>query len=316
METRTIPYTGLAVSRVCLGTMTFGGQCDEAAARQIMDLSLDRGVNFVDTANVYTAGAAEEITGRILRGRRDRVVLASKVGIAAGDADDQKGLSRNAIFRAIDESLRRLQTDYLDIYYLHQPDYAVPLEESLEAMNDLVRVGKIRHIGASNYAAWQVCRMQNRAAVHIAQPMYNLISRGVEQEFFPMAKDRDVYTVVYNPLAGGLLTGKHTNGAPLSGTRFEQNPGYRSRYWHGPNHQAVEELRSLASVEDRSATSLALNWILHHSPADGIVMGASRLEHARENLDILKDGPLPPGAVSACNEIWAQLRGFTPQYNR
>jgi 1-deoxyxylulose-5-phosphate synthase len=316
METRTIPHTGLTVSRVCLGTMTFGGQCDEDTARGILDLCLDRGVNFVDTANVYTGGAAEEITGRILHGRRDRVVLASKVGIAAGDADDQKGLSRNAIFRAIDESLRRLRTDYLDIYYLHQPDYAVPLEESLDAMNDLVRAGKIRCIGASNYAAWQICRMQNRVQVPIAQPMYNLISRGVEQEFFPMAKELDVYTVVYNPLAGGLLTGKHTNGAPQSGTRFEQNSGYRSRYWHGPNHRAVEELRSLASLEGRSAASLALNWILHHSPADGIVMGVSRLEHAIENLDSLRDGPLASPAVSACNEIWMELRGCTPQYNR
>jgi aryl-alcohol dehydrogenase-like predicted oxidoreductase len=316
METRTIPHTNLTVSRVSLGTMTFGGQCDEDTARAMVDLCLDQGVNFIDTANAYTGGAAEEITGRVLQGRRARVVLASKVGIAVGDADDQKGLSRRAILRAIDESLRRLRTDYLDIYYLHQPDPMVPLEESLEAMQHLVDAGKIRYIGASNYAAWQICRMQNHAKIHVAQPIYNLLSRGVEQEFFPMAKELQLYTIVYNPLAGGLLTGKYHNGVPQAGTRFEQNAAYMDRYWHRPNHDAVGQLRSRASAEGRSLTSVALNWILHHSPADGVVLGASRLAQLSENLGVLEEGPLAAPLVAACAEIWATLRGVAPQYNR
>jgi aryl-alcohol dehydrogenase-like predicted oxidoreductase len=282
----------------------------------MVDLCLDQGVNFIDTANAYTGGAAEEITGRVLQGRRARVVLASKVGIAVGDADDQKGLSRRAIFRAIEESLRRLRTDYLDIYYLHQPDPKVPLEESVEAMQRLVDAGKIRYMGASNYAAWQICRMLNHAKIHVAQPVYNLLSRGVEQEFFPMAKELQLYTIVYNPLAGGLLTGKHRNGTPQAGTRFEQNQAYRDRYWHRPNHDAVRRLRSRASAEGRLLTSVALNWILHHSPADGVVLGASRLEQMSENLGVLEEGPLAAPLVAACDEIWTTLRGVAPQYNR
>jgi aryl-alcohol dehydrogenase-like predicted oxidoreductase len=302
--------------------MTFGGQCGEAAARLMVDACVDHGVNFIDTANVYCGGASEEITGRILEGRRNRFILASKIGIPSGDAPDQKGLSCAAILRGIDESLRRLRTDYLDLYYLHQPDYTVPIEESLEAMQELVTAGKVRYCGASNYAAWQICHMRSVASsrglpqIRIAQPMYNLLSRGVEQEFFPMARALDVFSIVYNPLAGGLLTGKHINGAPQSGTRFDGNSAYMNRYWHSPNHEAVAKLHSVACADGRSLVSLSLNWILHHSPADGVVLGASRLEQFKENLAALNDGPLAPYAVSTCNDVWSMVRGIAPQYNR
>src|SRR5262245_14433957 len=152
MERRTFSNTNLTVSRACLGTMTFGGQADEAMAAAMVDCCLDRGINFIDTANVYNAGRAEEVLGRILRGRRDRVILATKIGIKMGDGPDESGLSRAAIRRGIDVSLRRLQTDYVDLYYLHQPDRATRLEESLETVDQLVRAGKVRYVGASNYA--------------------------------------------------------------------------------------------------------------------------------------------------------------------
>lgn len=322
METRAIPHTELTVSRVCLGTMTFGGQCDEATAREMVAACLEHGINFVDTANVYCGGASEEITGRVLQGRRDRFVLASKVGISVGEAPHQQGLSRAAILRGIDESLRRLRTDYLDIYYLHQPDYAVPIEESLEAMQQLIDAGKVRYCAVSNYAAWQICHMQHLASgrglpkVHICQSLYNLLSRGLEQEFFRMAGTLDVFSIVYNPLAGGLLTGKHNGSVPLSRSRFDTNPGYMGRYWHGQNHDAVDELRLVSAAEGRSMVSLALNWILHHTPADGMVLGASSLGQLTDNLKALQDGPLTPESLSACGKIWANLRGITPQYNR
>src|SRR5205807_2794189 len=196
MEARTIDraHDDLTVSRACFGTMTFGMQADERTAARMVDLCLDRGVNFFDTANAYSNGLAETMLGKILRGRRDKVVLASKVRLKMGDAPCESGLSRAAILKAIDASLARLQTDYLDIYYLHAPDWEVPLDETLEAIDRLVRAGKVRHPASSNYAAWQVCQMHwisqqsgyQRPA--ISQPMYNLLARGIEQEYVAMCK--------------------------------------------------------------------------------------------------------------------------------
>ena len=322
MRPQLLKHTDLAVSRACLGTMTFGAQCDEAMARRMVDYALDQGVNFVDTANVYNSGAAEEIAGRVLQGRRNRIVLASKVGLKMGEADDQMGLSRRAIFRAIDASLARLRTDYLDIYYLHQPDYSTPLEETIEALQDLVRAGKVRYPGVSNFASWQICHMRSLAEkagyapVSIAQPMYNLLARGLEQEYFPMAKELGVSTIVYNPLAGGLLTGKHQSEAPMPGTRFDQSQAYVSRYWNKPNLRAVGRLASAACSKGRSLVSVGLNWILHHTRADCVILGASRIEQLQENIRALDDGPLPSDLLALCDEVWAEVRGVAPQYNR
>jgi aryl-alcohol dehydrogenase-like predicted oxidoreductase len=302
--------------------MTFGGQTDENAAREMVDACFDRGINFFDTANVYNKGASEEILGRALKGLRDRVVLASKVRSKMGDGPDESGLSRAAVMRAVEDSLRRLGTDYLDIYYLHAPDYDVPIAETLAAMDELVRQGKVRYAASSNYAAWQVTEMLCIAAekqykpLWISQPMYNLIARGIEQEYLPMCKHFGVSTFVYNPLAGGLLTGKHKQDAPMPGSRFDKNKMYQDRYWHADDFNAVESLREIAQRAGRSLVSLALNWILHHTPATGIILGASRIEHLTANLDSLKDGPLNSETVEACDAVWARLRGVTPQYNR
>lgn len=322
MQTTRLLHTDLTVSRVCLGTMTFGGQCGETEAARLVDSCLDRGVNFIDTANAYNSGAAEEITGRILESLRDRVVLASKVALKMGEAEDQQGLSRKAIFRGIEDSLRRLRTDYLDIYYLHQPDYGVPLEETLRAMEDLVRAGKVRYPAVSNYAAWQICRMRSIAEkesytpVRIAQQMYNLLARTLEPEYLPMAADLGVSTIAYNPLAGGLLTGKHKDGKPVAGTRFDQNQVYRNRYWHAANLCAVQRLERAACEEGRSLVSLSLNWLLHHTPADCVVLGASRLDQLEENLRVLEDGPLSAETLEVCESVRTELRGVMPAYNR
>lgn len=322
METRTLSRTGLNVSRACLGTMTFGAQTDEPTARAMIDYCLDHGINFLDTANVYTQGNSESILGRILQGRRDRVVLASKVGFKTGPDADQTGLSRKAILRAIDESLQRLQTDYLDIYYMHVPDYTVPVEESLAVMGELVKAGKVRHVAASNYASWQMVRMlwlaaqQGLPVVQITQPMYNLIARGIEQEYLPMCREFGVSTVVYNPLAGGLLTGKQKMEAPLPGTRFDKNQLYLDRYWHGQNFEAVQELEKIAAGAGRTPVSLALNWVLHHTAADCIILGASRLAQLEENLRVIEEGKLSAETAEACDRVWLKLRGPSPKYNR
>ncbi len=322
MDTRTLRHTDLTVSRVCFGTMTFGGQTDEAGASAMVATCLEHGVNFFDTANTYQAGQSETILGRILKGRRDRVVLASKCAARMGPGADEVGLSRAAILRAAEDSLRRLQTDRLDLYYLHWPDYAVPLEESLGAMDELVRSGKVRYVAASNFAAWQMCWMHWLAEtkglprVSVTQPMYNLIARGLEQEYLPMCQHLRVSTVVYNPLAGGLLTGKQKFEAPLAGTRFDQNQMYLDRYWHEANFAALTELNALAAAANRSLVSVALNWILHHTPVDSIILGASKLSHLQENLRTLGDGALPPETVTGLDRVWARLRGPSPKYNR
>jgi aryl-alcohol dehydrogenase-like predicted oxidoreductase len=322
MDRVTLKHTDLTVSRICFGTMTFGGQTDAETAGRMVDRCFEAGINFFDTANVYRQGASETILGQALKGRRQQVVLASKVCGKMDAAPEETGLSKAAILRAADSSLRRLGTDYLDIYYLHLPDYTVPLEESIAAMDELVRAGKVRYPASSNYAAWQVVHMlglareRNYQPAWITQPMYNLLARGIEQEYLPMCREFGVSTVVYNPIAGGLLTGKQKREAPLAGSRFDKNQMYLDRYWHPAYFDAVEELRGLAGRAGRSLVSLALNWLLHHTTADCAILGASRLDQLSQNLAVLDDGPLAQDAVAGCDEVWNKLRGVTPKYNR
>jgi aryl-alcohol dehydrogenase-like predicted oxidoreductase len=323
MEYRILAGTDLKVSRVCMGTMTFGSQVDEAGSRNMVDRCLDAGVNFFDTANSYNKGLSEEIVGSVLAGRRNRVVLASKVFNKMGDGPDDSGLSRGAIHKQIEASLKRLKTDYLDIYYLHQPDYKTPIEETLSAMEDLVKQGKVRYPGTSNYAAWQVCQalwicQKNgwRPPV-ISQPMYNLLARGIEQEYLPFTREFCVSSIVYNPLAGGLLTGKQRRETgPIAGSRFDKNQMYLNRYWHEANFQAVDELAWIAAGSGRSLVQLSLTWVLQQPGVDGVLIGASRMEQLEENLKAVEGKPLDEPVLEACDRVWANLRGVTPKYNR
>jgi aryl-alcohol dehydrogenase-like predicted oxidoreductase len=323
MEFRTLPRTGLKVSRLSFGTMTFGAQTDEAAAHRIIDCCLDAGINFIDTANVYNRGAAETIVGRTLKGRRDKVILTTKVRGKMGDAADETGLSRAAIRKAIDSSLTRLGTDYVDLYYLHQPDYDTPIEETLETMEELVQAGKVRFPAVSNYAAWQVeeilwiCEKRGYHPYFISQPMYNLIARGIEDEYLPFCQRFGVAVVPYNPLAGGLLTGKHSRATgPAAGTRFDGNKMYQDRYWLADDFAAVEELRAIAAEAGKTLVELAFQWLLSQPAVDSIILGASRLEQLQENLKAA-DGPrLDQSVLDRCDAVWKRLRGITPKYNR
>jgi 1-deoxyxylulose-5-phosphate synthase len=315
VDTIKLQHTDLDVSRICFGTMTFGGQTAEPDALRIIDRCLEGGINFFDTANVYTGGASETIVGKALKGRRDRVILASKAGA-------KTGLARDTIAKSIEDSLRRLQTDYLDIYYMHLPDRSTPIEESLDAMDRLVRAGKVRYPASSNYAAWDVVEMlwiakeRGYGPAWITQPMYNLLARGIEQEYLPMCRHFGVSTVVYNPLAGGLLTGKQRRDAPLAGTRFDNNDLYLNRYWYPALFDAVEELERVAAAAGRSMVSLALNWMLHHTEATCMILGSSRFEQLEENLKAAGEGPLDAATVEACDAVWLKLKGVTPKYNR
>jgi aryl-alcohol dehydrogenase-like predicted oxidoreductase len=322
MTKRQLGKTGLQTAPLTLGTMTFGSQLDESAARTVVDLCLERGIHFIDTANAYNAGQSEAMLGRILTGRRDRVILASKVGIKVGDSPEDQGLSPAAIRKQIDGSLKRLQTDYLDVYYLHQPDYATPLAQSLAAMDELVRAGKVRVVAVSNYASWQVCQMQWLAEkngwqpIAMVQPMYNLLARRIEQELLPCCREFGLAVVPYNPLAGGLLSGKHQPAAPIAGTRFERMPLYRDRYWHSENFAAVERLKQIAEQADRSLVELAIGWVIQQPAITSAILGVSRIEHLESALATLDKPPLSAEILAACDEVYAPLRGIAPNYNR
>jgi aryl-alcohol dehydrogenase-like predicted oxidoreductase len=300
--------------------MTFGGQTDASAAARMIEVCLDRGINFFDTANAYGAGESERLLGRILGHRRKDVVVASKVGVKAGE--HPAGLTRELILTAAEATLRRLNTDYLDLYYLHQPDWQTPLEESLAALDGLIREGKVRYAASSNCPSWHVCRLlwmaesQGYQPPRVAQQMYNLIARRLEDEFVPFARQHGVSIIAYNPLAGGLLTGKHTSSAPQPGTRFARNKSYLNRYWNQATFEAVSRLSGIASVAGRSLVSLALNWLLHHTAVDCITLGASKPEHLEENLRALEDGALDEATVAACDEVWRGLYGPAPRYHR
>jgi aryl-alcohol dehydrogenase-like predicted oxidoreductase len=224
--------------------------------------------------------------------------------------------------KALEDTLRRLQTDYLDIYYLHQPDYTVPLEETLDCLERMIRQGKVRFVGSSNFASWQVCHMLWLAGnggyqpARISQPMYNLLARGVEQEYVPMARQFGVSIIAYNPLAGGLLTGKHNPSQPAGGSRFVDNQVYRDRYWRHQYFEAVDRLKGIASQSHRTLISLSLNWLLHHTATTCVVLGASRMQQLKTNLEMIEEGPLAPDTVQKCDEVWMWLKGCTPQYNR
>jgi aryl-alcohol dehydrogenase-like predicted oxidoreductase len=322
MMTVSLPGTALQVSRLCLGTMTFGSQVDEAGSLAMVDLALDRGINFFDTANVYNTGRSEEIMAKAMDGRRDKFVLATKVRGKMGDGAEDQGLSRAAILKQCEASLRRLKTDYIDVYYMHMQDHAVPIEESLEVIDSLVQAGKVRYPAVSNFGAWQILEMQHMAAakgwtpVHICQPMYNLLARNIEAELLPMAQKHGVSSFVYNPLAGGLLTGKHNPEEAIKGSRFDGNKMYRERYWFAEQFDAVQELSFAAGAAHRSLVSLALNWVLHHTTATGLILGASQMRHLSANLAACTEGPLDAATLEVCESVWKRLRGVTPEYIR
>lgn len=323
MEYRMLKKTELKVSRVSFGTMTFGSQADEGAARRMVDCCIDVGVNFFDTANVYNRGQAEVILGKALAGRRSSIILASKVRGKMGDGPDESGLSRAAIHKAIDASLKRLGTDYVDVYYLHQPDNSVPIEETLGAMDELVRAGKVRNPAISNYAAWQAAEIhcisakQGYKAPRISQPMYNLLARGIEEEYVPFCARFEVGIVPYNPLAGGLLSGKYSGRRDYkAGGRFDNNKMYQDRYWHDDDFSAVDDLAAIAREAGKTLVELSLQWLLSQPHVDSVILGASRIEQLEENLKACDAGRLDDATLARCDAVWKRLRGVTPKYNR
>jgi aryl-alcohol dehydrogenase-like predicted oxidoreductase len=323
MEYQVLRGTGIKVSRVCLGAMTFGEQADEAASVRMIDRALEAGVNFIDTADAYVSGKSEEILGRALRGRRNRVVLASKVRWKTGeDPHKDQGLHRWHVIRGVEASLKRLQTDCLDLCYLHAPDYQTPIEETLAACDLLVQQGKVVYVGMSNYAAWQMCEARwacdrrHWAPPAVMQVVYNLVARSIEAECVAFSQRIGMGMVVYNPLAGGLLTGKHRRAPePEAGTRFAMKKNYYDRYWSPGHFAAVEELAQVAARAGKSPTQLALQWLLSQEHVDSVIIGASKEAQLEENLR-LAEGRLDEETLKGCDAVWQRLRGDHFAYNR
>ena len=293
--------SGLPVSRLCLGTMTFGLQCDEAQSGAILDAAAAGGIDFLDTADVYplggdlqTRGRTEEILGRWLAGKRQSFIVATKCFARVGPLPWNQGMSRKHILDAIDASLRRLRTDYVDIYQLHGHDAATPLDEALEALDRIVQSGKARYIGVSNWLAFRIARAIGRtevkglARIASAQPRYNLLFRAFERDLLPLCREEGVAVIPYNPLAGGLLTGKHANAQkPPEGSRFTLgNAGsmYQARYWHDREFATIEALRAVAAEAGMSLATLAVAWVLANPAITAPIIGASRPEQLADSL--------------------------------
>ncbi|MEV4009091.1 aldo/keto reductase [Nonomuraea angiospora] len=300
-----------------LGTMTFGDTVDAGTAGRMLDHALDAGVTGVDTANGYAGGAAEEILGELLRGRRDRVVLATKAGIPHPDAGEHAPLSPAGLRAALEGSLRRLRTDHVDLFYLHQPDRATPLEDTLATVAELKDEGKIGSLGVSNYAAWQIAGIDPPPVV--AQQLYNLLARRIEDEYAEFALTGGLRTMVYNPLGGGLLTGRHRFDRAPDGGRFGDSrlaEMYRKRYWDADLFKAVEALDAIALEAGVPLTELSLRWLAGKPVVNAVLLGASSLDHLRANLAALAAGPLPADVAAACDAVGDPLRGPMPAYNR
>ena len=295
MKYKLLGKTGVEVSELCLGTMAFGGTADKKESSKMFNVCRDAGINFFDCANVYEKGLSEKILGDLISDSRDQVIITSKVYFPMGKDVNARGGSRKHIMSAVHESLKRLKTEYIDIYFLHRFDDLTPIEETLRAMDDLVTSGKILYLGASNFAAWQVAKAlgvserNGWSRFECIQPMYNLVKRQAEVEILPMALSEKVSVISYSPLGGGLLSGKYgVDKIPKDG-RLIENKMYAERYSDPNMYQIAENLILLAEEQNCSPISLAISWVASHPAITAPIIGgrnADQLEPSLRSLDI------------------------------
>lgn len=291
MDYRRMGRSGLKVSEICLGTMTFGHGADAAESGRILDACIDAGVNFLDVANSYNAGLSEEMVGALLPGRRRNMVIATKVFNPMGPGPNDSGMSRAHIMQAVDDSLRRLRTDWIDVYYIHHVDTQTPLEEMLRAMDDLVRAGKVRYIGCSNYEAWRLMEAlwisdsRNLARFEAYQPQYSLVVRDIEQELVPACETKGLGIVVWSPLAGGYLAGRYKPGAmKAEGARSSEGWAFPSRFFAANREETLATLLDVAAQLGRTPAQVALRWVLDQNFITSAIVGA---RHAGQIADSL-----------------------------
>ena len=309
MKYRRLGRTGLKVSEICLGTMTFGHNTDEPEATRIVDLAIDAGINFFDTANSYAGSASETILGKALRGRRGNAVVATKFFNPMGGDVNSSGTSRFHLMHAVEDSLRRLQVDYIDIYYIHHVDAQTPLDETLRALDDLVREGKVRYTACSNFEAWRLMEAMwlsdhkgwERFAAY--QPQYSLVVRDIEQEIIPICQLKGIGVVVWSPLAGGFLTGKYSPGQrTLRGTRSEEGWAYPQTYFAASADETLTVLLEAAADLGRSPAQVAIRWALEQPAITSAIVGARTVEQARDNFGA-GGWSLPAHALNWLNDV-------------
>ncbi len=317
MNYRRLGKTGLRVSPICLGTMMFGGPTEESESIRIMHKALDSGVNFIDTANMYTAGNSEIAVGKAIAGRRDDVVVATKGRQKIGEGPNDWGAGRGHLIRELDRSLKRLNTDYVDLYYVHAPDEETPIEESLRALDDMVRCGKVRYIACSNFRAWRLCEALwtsdklNLSSFICVQPLYNIVNRDIEVELLPLCKEHGIGVVSYSPLARGILSGKYKPGeAYPEGSRAARNDKrMQQAELRDASLEISQKITTHCAKKGVAPTQFALAWILANPTLTSVILGPRTMEQYDDNAGCLNveitledeafiDSLVPPGEHS------------------
>ncbi len=310
MEYVQLGSTGTMVSTLCYGTMSFGGDADDETSRAMYHRCREAGINFFDTADVYTGGRSEELLGELIASERDEIVLASKAYFPTGSDVNARGTSRKHLRAAVEASLRRLKTDYLDVYFLHRFDDVTPLEETLRALDDLVRAGKILYPAASNFAAWQTAKAlgfsaaRGWARLEVLQPMYNLLKRQAEVEILPLAEDAGLAVTPYSPLAGGILTGKYGIERRPDQGRLVENEIYQVRYGDAWMYAAAERFSEFARERGYEPATLAVAWVKSHPAVTAPIIGARNLEQL--------EGSLKAAEVEMTVELRDEISAFSP----
>ena len=310
MEYKFLGSTGIQVSQLCMGTMTFGNEADEQESAAMFNSCRDAGINFFDCANVYSQGKAEDILGPLVTESRDKFVITTKAFGQMGTDINAKGSSRRNIIASLEASLKRLQTSYIDIYFLHRFDPNTPLEETLATLSDLVTQGKIRYIGASNFAAWQVAKALGLSALHdwpsiqCIQPMYNIVKRQAEVEILPLAQSENVGVVSYNPLGGGLLTGKYGRKIESSQNRLGREENYGKRDGDDWMLDAAMNYVAFARENDLNPVSLAVSWAAAHPGITAPIIGARNIVQLEDSLRSVEIDMTP--------ELYKKIANLTP----
>jgi len=334
MKTRLLGRTGIRVSNLCFGTMSFGGAADEPTSAAMYHRCREAGINFFDCANVYSSGVAEEILGRLICEERDQLVIASKVGFPMGEGVNDRGLSRRNILASVEASLNRLGTDRLDVLFVHTFDPDTPMEETLRALDTLVRDGKVLYTGVSNWAAWQIAlslgisACEGLPAFACIQPMYNLVKRQAEVEILPLATSEGLGVISYSPLGGGLLTGKYGMSRKPDSGRLVDNTMYATRYANDQYYETAERFEAFARERDISPATLAVAWVAANPAITTPIIGARNLEQLEDSLaaadfamtpelyaEITALSPMPPPATDRTEEqVGVAYKGSTENY--
>ncbi|MBD3174346.1 MAG: aldo/keto reductase [Armatimonadia bacterium] len=309
MDYTLLGRTGVSVSTLCFGTMTFGREADEETSAKLFEMCLDTGINFFDCADIYAGGRSEEILGKLMAGMRDELVITSKVGMPSGEDRNAKGLSRRYIMRRVETSLKRLGTDTIDVYFCHTYDGRPDLHETLRALDDLVTQGKIRYAGVSNWPAWRTakalgeCDRLGLNSIHVLQPMYSLAKRTAEVEILPMAAEENLGVISYSPLGGGLLTGKYAGTSDAEG-RLSSNEMYAERYRREMYHRTAERFTEFASIKGIHPVTLAVAWVKAHPAITAPIIGARNPEQLQPSLEAADYSMTP--------EEWEDISALTP----